>query len=66
MRVNSLVSPKEEWRDRGTDHGVGIVVQTKQITGDETVYCLVEWTHEAEWWNSSQLVVLEDSSRASD
>ena len=66
MKVNSLVSPKESLRHRKNDRGVGVVVQTKQTTCEETIYCLVEWTHEAEWWNSSQLVVLEDSSRVSD
>ncbi len=66
MRVNSLVLPKKEWRARGTDHGVGIIIQTKQITGDEVIYCLVEWTHEAEWWNSTQLILAADPTGVSD
>lgn len=66
MKVNSLVSPKEEWRTPGPEHGVGIIIQTKQLSGDEVIYCLVEWTHEAEWWNSTQLILAEDPSGVSD
>ena len=63
MRVNDLVFPKNSTDEsRLSETHPGVVIETIERHPDCTVFCLVEWDHNSQWWNANELELVEEQT----
>lgn len=60
MKVGDLVLPRDDWKTKGLDYGIGIILDTYD-DDDGMEYYEVKWEHEIQWWRGYEMILFNES-----